>query len=68
MLCQFFPFLTLSTTGKLSSLTSWISFELVIISFLIMWRIKPDSELDERERDITLKWKGRMLDWGGVLL
>lgn len=38
------------------------SFQPIIISVLIMWELKPQKELDERELNITLKWKSRILD------
>lgn len=61
---QLFPILVLAYTDGLSNLKLWFGFELVIIGALILWRLKPNTELDEREKNIDLKWKGRLIDYG----
>lgn len=58
---QFLPLLSYSMVGM-----NWLSFlvhELVVLAVLCQWRLKPTSEMDEREIAIELKWKNRMFDW-----
>jgi hypothetical protein len=67
LFAQAFPIILLAYVGKLSNVFGWLAIEAVIVASLCMWRLKPDSELDERELLITLKWKSRMLDFTSAL-
>ncbi len=42
---------------------SVIAFEFVILGSICLWQFKPRSEMDERELQIELKWKDRMLEF-----
>lgn len=68
LLAQLFPIIVLGASSKYNRLSLWVAFELVILGAIIMWRLKPDTELDEREKEITLKWKSRLLDYGSSIV
>jgi hypothetical protein len=61
---QALPILTLGYAKNYGSIKLWIAFELVILSGLCLWQIKPISEFDEREKDIVFKWKGYLVNYG----
>ncbi len=65
---QLLPLLVLWSVNSTGDIVGWLQFELIIIGCLCMWQLKPMKEFDERERDITLKWKSRMLDFGSSLI
>ncbi|MBH48336.1 MAG: hypothetical protein CME71_09235 [Halobacteriovorax sp.] len=61
-IAQLFPLLVLGLNQKLGYFIGWLQFELVILGALCLWEVKPTTELDERETEIMLRWKGRMLE------
>lgn len=65
---QTFPFAILGYTQNYTSLKLWLAFELIILGMLCLWEVKPLEELDERERNITLKWKANLVDYSLVIL
>tara|TARA_R110000868_G_scaffold117600_12_gene312406 strand:+ start:24359 stop:24775 length:417 start_codon:yes stop_codon:yes gene_type:complete len=62
IVAQLFPLLVLGLNQKLGHVSGWVQFELVIIGALCLWEVKPTTDLDEREIEIQLRWKGRMLE------
>ena len=68
ILFQSFPYLSLRNIGKLSSLSTWFYFEVVIIACLFLWELKPEKEFDERELAVRYKWKSHMLDYGSSMI
>lgn len=60
---QAFPIGIILSGGKgFNKPLHWLLFELLLISILVMWEIKPNSKFDEREKNILQKWKSRTLD------
>lgn len=68
VLGQLLPIIFLGLNGKYGYVSYWFLYELVIIGCLSLWQLKPIEELDEREKDVTLKWKSRTLDYGASLI
>ena len=65
---QLLPLIFLGINNNYGDILGWIQFELVVLGCLSLWQIKPIRELDEREKEITLKWKSRTLDYGASLI
>ncbi len=65
---QLLPIIFLGISNKYGDILGWIQFELVIIGCLSLWQLKPIDELDEREKEVTIKWKSRTLDYGATLI
>ena len=68
IISQALPVIVMIAINRMFDLFTWIKFEVVIISCLCLWQVKPNDELDEREVKITLKWKSRILDFGSILI
>lgn len=68
VLGQLLPIIFLGINGKYGDLLGWFQFEIVVIGCLSLWQLKPLEELDEREKEVTLKWKSRTLDYGSSLI
>ena len=68
VICQLLPLIVLGINSKFGDLISWLQFELVIIGCLSLWQLKPINELDEREKEVTLRWKSRTLDYSASLI
>jgi hypothetical protein len=68
ILAQIFPILVMATSPRPASLGLLLLCEILPIIAVLGWRLKPSTEFDEREKDISLKWKGRTLDWGSAMI
>lgn len=68
ILGQLFPIIFLGINDKYGAFLEWIQFELVIIGCLSLWQLKPIEDLDNKEKEVILKWKSRTLDLGSSLI
>lgn len=46
-----------------NSLNIFLASQLIYIIAATLWKSKPDKEMDERELNVELKWKGKILDY-----
>jgi len=68
LVAQLLPLIFLGLGNKYTDVVGWLQFELVIMGCISLWQVKPVSQLDEREKNITLKWKSCILDYGSSLI
>lgn len=61
-------FLVGGSVSLVRGIKIWLYMQPVLISSLLIWRLKPEAEFDEREKEINLKWNNKALDYIQIAL